>query len=150
MIASSLITTGAGSYSKLFAKSGYRVAVLGRSADRLKGVADTIQANPGQVSSEKKERQGTDGLSDSKSLGSKIAPFAVDSYSRDNLQSVFSSIKQTWPDAEVRVTVWNAGSGIWKPFLELAETEVQECIDTNIVGAFAFARESILAFKDLS
>lgn len=62
---------------------------------------------------------------------------------------MFEAIKAHWPNDQIRVAVWNAAYGVWKPFLETTEEEVKESINTNIVAAFAFARESILAFKDL-
>jgi len=117
--------TGAAT-AKLFAKSGYRVALIARRADSLKAFSESLNADGGQT-----------------------APFAVESYNQKSMQTTFSSIKQHWPDAEIRVTVFNAGSAVFKSFLETTEAEVQASVDTNIVGAFAFARESILAFKDL-
>jgi hypothetical protein len=62
---------------------------------------------------------------------------------------VFEAIKKHWPDADVRVGLYNTGSGIWASFLDIAPQAVQELVDTTIVGAFAFARETILAIKDL-
>jgi len=118
--------TGAAT-AHVFSRSGYRVALLGRSADRLKPLTESLKAEGGNV-----------------------APFAIESYTQDSIQSVFSSIKQTWPDGEIRVAVWNAGLGIWKPFLDMTEAEVRESVDTNIVAPFAFARAAILAFKDLN
>ncbi|KAG8858767.1 hypothetical protein FRB96_004904 [Tulasnella sp. 330] len=117
--------TGAAT-AKLFANSGYRVALIARNAESLKSVSDSLNAD-----------------------GGKTAPFPVEAYTQKHIKSVFSSIKQTWPDAEIRVTVFNAGKGVFKPFLETTEEEIQESVDVNIVGAFAFARESILAFQDL-
>ncbi|KAG9001430.1 hypothetical protein FRB94_004795 [Tulasnella sp. JGI-2019a] len=117
--------TGAAT-AKLFAKSGYRVALIARSVDSLKSVSNSLNAE-----------------------GGKTAPFPVEAYTQKNMESVFSSIKQTWPDAEIRVTIFNAGKGVFKPFLETTEQEMQESVDTNVVGAFAFARESILTFQDL-
>jgi len=117
--------TGAAT-AKLFANSGYRVALIARNAESLKSVSDSLNAD-----------------------GGKTAPFPVEAYTQKNIKSVFSSIKQTWPDAEIRVTVFNAGKGVFKPFLETTEEEIQESVDVNIVGAWAFARESILAFRDL-
>ena len=79
----------------------------------------------------------------------KAAPFPVDAYTYDSMKTVFASIKTAWPDSPIRAAVWNAGFGIWKPFLEITETEFQESVNTNVIGPAAFARESILAFKDL-
>jgi short-subunit dehydrogenase len=36
----------------------------------------------------------------------------------------------------------------WGPFLNVTQEQIQESVDTNIVAAFAFAREVILLFKD--
>jgi len=119
--------TGTGAATaRLFAKSGYKVAVLARNPDHLKALADSIKADGGEA-----------------------APFPVSTYSHATMKSTFSDIAKTWPDSEIRASLWNAGFGIWKPFLELTEEEIKESTDTNIIGAFAFAKESILAFKDL-
>jgi len=127
-----LVVAGAGAggtgaaTAKIFAKSGYRIALIARSAERLKRLAEEIEADGGQA-----------------------AGFPVESYTRDSLSSTFASIKKQWPDAQVRAALYNAAYGVWKPFLDLNESEIKESVDTNIIGAFAFARESILAFKDL-
>jgi NAD(P)-dependent dehydrogenase (short-subunit alcohol dehydrogenase family) len=47
----------------------------------------------------------------------------------------------------VRVALFNAGFGVWKPFLQLTEEEVDRVADTNVKAAFAFAREAIDAFR---
>lgn len=86
---------------------------------------------------------------DIKASGGDAAPFPISAYDYSNIQNAFSAIKQHWPDEDVRATVWNAGYATWKGFLEITEEEVRESVDTNVVAAFAFARASILAFKDL-
>lgn len=45
------------------------------------------------------------------------------------------------------MALFNAGFGVWKPFLKLTPEEIQESVDTNIVTAFAFSKEVITAFK---
>ncbi len=65
------------------------------------------------------------------------------------MKSTFEAIKKQWPEDEIRAAVWNAGFGIWKPFLELSEEEVRESVETNVLGPFAFARQAIEAFKAL-
>ncbi|KAG8900304.1 hypothetical protein FRB99_006124 [Tulasnella sp. 403] len=112
--------------SRLFAKSGYRVALLARNPDHLKSLSESIKSDGGEA-----------------------APFPIDSYTHESMPGVFSSIKSTWPDADIRAAVWNAGLGTWKSFLDVTEKDIRESLDINVVGAFAFARESILAFKDL-
>jgi len=115
-----------GATARLFAKSGYRVALLARNADELKKLASSIKGEGG-------EAEG----------------FPVQAYTFDNVKTAFASIKQTWPDSEIRAAVWNAAAGTWKSFLDVTEEEIKTSLDTNVLGAFAFARESILAFKDL-
>jgi len=110
----------------LFAKSGYRVAILARNPRNLNNLAESIQ-----------------------STGGEVAPFPVQSYTRDNIKSTFDAIKSHWPTDEIRAAVWNAGFGAFKTFLELTEEEVKESVETNVLGPFAFAREAILNFREL-
>lgn len=79
------------------------------------------------------------------------AAFPVEQYDYASLTSAFKSISQHWPrpESEIRVAVWNAAGAAWKGFLDLTEQDVRTSVDVNIVGAFAFAREAILAVKDL-
>ncbi|KAG2130081.1 hypothetical protein BD769DRAFT_1604704, partial [Suillus cothurnatus] len=53
------------------------------------------------------------------------------------------------PSSPLRVAVFNAGYGVWKPFLEITEDEVRESVDTNILAAFAFPRAALLEFTKL-
>jgi short-subunit dehydrogenase len=46
------------------------------------------------------------------------------------------------------VALWNASEGIWKHFLDITEEEIQRCVNTDIVGSFAFARAAILNFQE--
>jgi len=119
--------TGTGAASAhVFAKAGYRVALIARNADHLKKTAEEI-----------------------KSAGGDAVSFPIKAYTHGELHTAFEAIKKHWPDEEIRVSVFNAGQGVWKPFLDITPEEVQSSVDTNIVAAFAFARESILAFKGL-
>ena len=56
-------------------------------------------------------------------------------------------MRTRWPNADIRVALFNAGYGVWKPFLEIAEDEIDRAVDTNVKAAFAFAREAITAFR---
>jgi len=117
--------TGTGAATaRIFAKAGYRVALIARNADYLKTTAEQINGSHGEAE-----------------------PFPVASYEPDNLADAFHKIKERWPESELRVAVWNAGYGVWKPFLELTDDEVKEALDTNIRAAFAFSRASLLAFQ---
>ncbi|KAG2366351.1 hypothetical protein BDR07DRAFT_1480222 [Suillus spraguei] len=117
--------TGAAT-ARLFAKSGYRVALISRGPDYLNKLAGEINE-----------------------AGGEVATFPLDDYTPTSIKSAFASIKSHWPSSPLRVAVFNAGYGVWKPFLEVTEDEVRESVDTNIVAAFAFARAAILEFTQL-
>jgi NAD(P)-dependent dehydrogenase (short-subunit alcohol dehydrogenase family) len=78
---------------------------------------------------------------------SQALALTIPSYSYETFATAFSSIKEKWPESSVRVAVFNAGAGIWKNFLSVTEADVQTSVDTNIVAAFGFSREAILAFQ---
>ncbi|KIJ40288.1 hypothetical protein M422DRAFT_32332 [Sphaerobolus stellatus SS14] len=117
--------TGA-STARLFAKNGYRVAVISRSPEATSKTAEGINSDGGEA-----------------------AAFPIKSYTHEEIHSAFNAIKGHWKDSDIRVGVFNAGSGVWKGFLDITEEDLKKSLDTNIVAAFGFARESILAFKDL-
>jgi len=118
--------TGTGAATaREFAKKGYRVALIARNAEHLEKAASDIRSDSGEAQA-----------------------FPVSEYSYAEIHKVFEEVKKQWPNDQIRVSVWNAGFGVWKPFLETTEEEVKESVNTNIVAAFAFAKESILAFKD--
>jgi len=117
--------TGAAS-GRAFAGAGYRVALIARNPDSLKKTAEDIN-----------------------SAGGEAAGFPVKAYTHEELHTAFEAIKTHWPDADIRVGLFNSGSAVWKGFLDITPEEVKQTVDVNIVGAFAFARETILAFKDL-
>jgi len=119
--------TGTGaSTARVFAKAGYRVALIARNANNLEQTAEGI-----------------------KGTGGEAAPFPVKAYDHANIHSAFDAIKRHWPDDEIRVAVWNTAHGVWKKFLDVTEQDIQESVDVNIVSAFAFAREAILSFEEL-
>ncbi|KAG1903624.1 uncharacterized protein F5891DRAFT_947156, partial [Suillus fuscotomentosus] len=77
------------------------------------------------------------------------AAFPLNDYTTASIKSVFASLKSHWPSSPLRVAVFNAGYGVWKLFLDITEDEVRESIDTNVLAAFAFAREALLEFTKL-
>ncbi|TFK61280.1 hypothetical protein BDN72DRAFT_965263 [Pluteus cervinus] len=111
--------TGAAT-ARLSAKSGYSVALIAEGQGSVHGLVKKINDEG----------------------GNQAAGFPVESY----IQSVFSAIKTHFPSHTyaLRAAVWNAGPGLRKPFLEITEQNVQNCVDTNVVAAFAFAQQAIL------
>jgi NAD(P)-dependent dehydrogenase (short-subunit alcohol dehydrogenase family) len=77
----------------------------------------------------------------------------VPSYTPSSISTAFATLKShsnpKHPSTkyEVRAALFNAGFGVWKPFLDVTPAEVKESVETNIEAPFAFAREAILAFK---
>jgi NAD(P)-dependent dehydrogenase (short-subunit alcohol dehydrogenase family) len=63
------------------------------------------------------------------------------------VQTAFRAVRAHWPNADLRVALFNAGFGVWKPFLQITEDEVDKATDTNVKAAFAFAREAVTAFQ---
>lgn len=117
--------TGAAT-ARYFAKNGYRVALLARNANNLDALSSYIKKDGGDA-----------------------AGFPLDAYTFDSVKSSFQEIKKRWPDSEIRASLWNAGVTIFKGFLDVTETEVHTAVESTVIGAYAFARESVLAFKDL-
>jgi len=119
--------TGTGAATaRLFAKSGYRVALISRGPEHLQKLAAELNQ-----------------------AGGEVATFPLKDYTPASIKSAFASLKSHWPTSPLRVALFNAAYGIWKPFLEVTEDELRESIDTNIVAAFAFARAALLEITKL-
>ncbi|KAF8196957.1 hypothetical protein BJ912DRAFT_1039899 [Pholiota molesta] len=118
--------TGAAT-ARLFAKQGYSVALVARGAASVDKLAAEINSAGGQVS----------------------VPFAVPSYSHDDITAAWGAIHAAFPAPAyaVRAAVFNVSHGVWKPFLDVTPQDVQECLQTSVAAAFAFARGAVLAFK---
>lgn len=81
------------------------------------------------------------------------AAFPVSAYTYSAITQLFDDIKKhDWgkpnEKAEIRAALWNAGSGIFKTFLEVTEEDINDSVQNNIVAAFAFSRQAVLTFKD--
>ncbi|OCH90382.1 short-chain dehydrogenase/reductase SDR [Obba rivulosa] len=119
---------GNGTGDRVFSKAGYRVALIARNAEHLKKTADEINATGGEA-----------------------VAFPVPSYAYSDIASVFDKIRaHQWASGgrtELRAALFNAGAGVWKPFLDVTEADVALITETNVTAAFAFARQVLLAFK---
>ncbi|KAI0299985.1 NAD-P-binding protein [Multifurca ochricompacta] len=116
-----------GASARVFAKAGYNIALIARQSDSIHKFAAELKTGE------------TD-----------AAAFPVSEYNYKEVQGAFHAVRAHWPNAEIRVALFNAGFGIWKPFLQITEEEVDRVTDTNIKAAFAFAREAITTFKGQS
>jgi len=119
--------TGTGnSCAQLFGKQGYRIALIARNEKSLQDAADVINGYE----------------------GGEAAAFPITQYNKAELSRVFQEVKAKWPGAEIRVAIYNTGHRIAKPFLELTQDDIDESVQTNVLGGFAFAQESILSFRE--
>ncbi|KAF9039051.1 short-chain dehydrogenase/reductase SDR [Panaeolus papilionaceus] len=123
--------TGVGGLTaKVFAQKGYYVAVLSRGVEKVSAVAEEINA----------AQQQSD----------RAVAFPLDSYSAQDITASWAAINARFPRSEYRLdtAVYNASHGVWKPFLEITDQDLQDCLENSVAGAFAFARGAILNFKE--
>jgi len=113
-----------GATARLFSQAGYRIALISRGSSGLTDLANSLNTSGGEA-----------------------APFPISSYSYPDISSSFSAIRTRWPDAEIRVALFNAGVPIFKPFLQTTQDDFHATVNTNVLAASAFAREAVLAFQ---
>ncbi|KAI0042709.1 NAD-P-binding protein [Auriscalpium vulgare] len=113
-----------GASARVFLNAGYRVALIARKSDELTKFAGELKAK------------------------GEAEAFPIAAYTYKDVETAFSAIKKHWPDSEIRVALYNAGIGVWKPFLQITEEDIDKVTDSNVKGAFAFAKEAVSTFKD--
>ncbi|KAI0804752.1 NAD-P-binding protein [Irpex lacteus] len=121
--------TGA-SAARLFAKNGYKVAVIARGADRAKKLADEINSSGGEA-----------------------AGFGTSDYAYKSILAVWDEIKSfKWPSSQqpapIRAALWNAGNSVFSPFLDVTEDNLNLSLQSNVQGPFAFSRQAVLTFRE--
>ncbi|KAK0439684.1 NAD(P)-binding protein, partial [Desarmillaria tabescens] len=77
--------------------------------------------------------------------GGTAASFPITSYSTTDINAAFSQIHSHYQGQAIHVALYNAGHGVWKPFLDITPEDVQAVTQTNIEGAFAFSKHIIQA-----
>jgi len=112
--------------SRRFASKGFRVALLARNANALNKFTGELKAQ-----------------------GAQAAAFPVATYDASEIQSAFKNIKKEWPNAPLRVAVWNASSGVFKKFSDVTAEDLQGTVESSVNGPFAFSKEAINAFKEV-
>ncbi|KAI0260354.1 NAD-P-binding protein, partial [Gloeopeniophorella convolvens] len=115
-----------GATARLFAQSGYDVALIAHDNDNLHKFAAELKT--GDVNA---------------------AAFPVATYNYAEVAAAFDAARAHWPNGEIRVALFNAGGSVRKPFLEITPEDVASTVDTNISAAFAFARGALRAFEGL-
>jgi NAD(P)-dependent dehydrogenase (short-subunit alcohol dehydrogenase family) len=119
--------TGAAT-ARLFAKNGYRVALIARSSgDGPQRLAKEI----------------TD-------AGGEAAPFPIPAYTYKDVTEVFERVQKHWPTGELRVALYNVSFACFKGFLDVTEDDVDAGTDANLKAAYAFSRQAVLQMKGQS
>jgi len=118
--------TGA-SAARVFSNAGYSVALVARGAETLDKISQELN-----------------------SAGGDAAPFPIDSYTPQNVKSVWNSIRAKYaaPKYTIDTAIFNVGVGVWKPFLEITPEDIRTTLEGNVDAGFAFSREAILTFKE--
>ena len=114
----------------MFAKNGYRVAVIARGADRANKLADEINNSGGEA-----------------------AGFGTSDYAYKSILSVCDEIKSyklpsTQQPAQNRAALWNAGNSVFNQFLDVTESDLDLSLQSNVQGPFAFSRQAVLTFRE--
>ena len=115
--------TGA-ALARRFAK-GYRVALVARSADYLKTLADEIRAIGGEALE---------------------APADISNFSE--VAGAFAAIREKLSDPEV--LLYNAGSGTWGTIVDITAEQYEAAWRVNAFGAFLCAKEVAPAMMERS
>lgn len=102
--------------ARRFAKGGYKVAVSGRSPDKLKAVVESIHAQDGEV-------------------------VAVPA-DAGNEADVLAAIETVRGLGQLRVAIFNVGNSVAAPSLELSAELFEQTWRASTLGGFLFARES--------
>ncbi|HCH61305.1 MAG TPA: short-chain dehydrogenase [Deltaproteobacteria bacterium] len=113
------IVTGIGpglgsAYARRFTAGGYRVALLGRTRATLDRYAAEL---PGSL------------------------PVVCDVGDAASVETAFAQVRAELGDASV--VIQNAGSGVFKGFLDTTAEELQTTIDVNIGGLFHVAKQAL-------
>lgn len=109
------IGPGLGSaYARRFSAGGYRVALLGRTRAKLEHVAASL---PGSL------------------------PVVCDVADAQSVRAAFKHVRAEL--GEPSVVVHNAGSGVFKGFLDTTADELQSSLSVNIGGLFHVAQEAL-------
>jgi NAD(P)-dependent dehydrogenase (short-subunit alcohol dehydrogenase family) len=97
--------------AKAFAAPGCRLALASRNREKLKKVAEKITRNGGQA-----------------------LAFPCDITRREEVKSLEAEIRKTWGSAQVLVN--NAGIARAVRFVDMADAEWDQTLDTNLTGAY--------------
>jgi len=72
----------------------------------------------------------------------------VEAYTTQDITSAWSAIRAKYraPEYAIGAAIFNVGYGVFKPFLEITPSDVQQSLQV-VEAAFAFSREAVSTFK---
>ncbi|MHC8333809.1 SDR family NAD(P)-dependent oxidoreductase [Pseudomonas sp. LB3P25] len=108
--------------ARRFATGGYKVAVSGRSPDKLKAVVDSIRAQDGQA-----------------------VALPADAGSEADILAAIKTVRAL---GQLRVAIFNVGNSVAAPSLELSADLFEQTWRASTLGGFLFARESTRAMLE--
>ena len=101
-------------YARRFSEGGYQVALLGRTQSTLDQYASMIENS---------------------------MPVVCDVSDRDSVRAAFEIIRTKLGNPSV--VIQNAGSGVFKGFMETTAQELRDSLSSNIEGLFHVAKEAL-------
>lgn len=140
--------------SRVFAKAGYRVALIARNKDHLNLAAQQIKGAGGEVGLNLilAPPTGMSCVCLRLIIDSQVAAFPIAEYSYQAVTDVFEEILGfSWPSpdqSKLRVALWNVGVNVFGNFLSVTEADIQSSLNVHVTAGFAFSRRVILAFKE--
>jgi NAD(P)-dependent dehydrogenase (short-subunit alcohol dehydrogenase family) len=108
--------------ARRFAKEGFAVALTGRTASRVKALADEIRAAGG----------------DAHALPGDVADEA-------SIKGIAARVSEI---GALHVAVFNAASGVRAPSLDLTADQLEDALRVNVIGGFVFGQAALRALLD--
>ncbi|GAA5905793.1 uncharacterized protein JCM6883_002454 [Sporobolomyces salmoneus] len=112
-----------GETARLFAREGFRVALVSRPRREVDELKAEINQNGGQAE-----------------------VFSLNEYDYDSITEVFEKIQNVWKDARIKCCVWNTAQWSNIPFLDITKEDIERSVRINIVAATAFSQSAVKAF----
>jgi len=109
--------------AKLFAQQGAKLALLARSADKLKAVEDAVKA-----------------------LGAEVISVPTDVTDEAAVEAAFARIAETFGSVDILVN--NAGVGFATDLSKCSMEDYRKILETNMTGVFLCARAVLPAMKE--
>ncbi|SJL04298.1 related to oxidoreductase, short chain dehydrogenase/reductase family [Armillaria ostoyae] len=86
-------------------------------------------------------------LDEINAAGGTAAPFPISSYNTTDVNTAFAQIRAHYQGQPIRIALYNAVHGVWKPFLDITPEDIQAVTQTSIEGTFSFSKNVIQAFQ---